>query len=650
MPTTLLQQKSATRSALVPNILSQRHLKEFILRIMTEHKKFNNYHNKMVAVDTAYARYISAQQLNAKDGVVLTNVGGVDAATTPVGVMNMKPTTPPVVVSQVDAMVAYLADVFLSGVPLFPVVSNPNNIQRAEQLETLLDDHATLGGYIRQLLLFLKDGVKYNFCAIEALWTSIDQYTLEGEMLSPGQPRNLSKKIKRFTKIIRRDPYNTIWDHNVNPGDISAEGDYAGYVEILSRTKLKRRLIRMGLDGESFNNREAITSNIKNVAETTYNYVQHPTINSYVDSRKPLDSINWIEYLTDTKDNQFKMSSGNYEWLNLYVRLIPKEFGLLVPEPKTVQIWKLVLINSEILVEARRIVSAYDNLPMLFGQPLEDGLGFQTQSIAEGAVPFQEAAATMLNIRFNAARRAVSDRAVYDSNIIKPSDINAPVPAAKIPANINSLGNKKLTDAYMSIPFEAKGTETALQDGLLIADFAKQMAGLNKVQRGEFQRGNKSVTEFETTIGNSDNILRMPALLLEAQVFQPLKDILKLNIFQFGEDSIVVSQKDGKNKEVKIDELRKEVLAFRVADGYTPKSKLASTDFIVQLLQMILSNEFLLQKFGNMAPAMVIHIAQLQGVRGLEQYLPELPPPQQTNNQQPPTNGQGAEPTVETTP
>lgn len=614
---------NTTDKVLIPSANSQKLLVDFCRRMLTEHKKFNNYHAKMASVDVAYARY---QAIQKDVNGVIVNGGGVDAATTPVGVVGMKPTTPPVVVSQVDAMVGYLADVFLSGVPLFPVVSNPNNVQQAEDLETILDNHASLGGYVRQLLLFLKDGVKYNFSALEVLWTSIDQYSVTDEILSPGT-KKVEKSSQKYSKVKRLDPYNVVWDHNVAPGDVSSDGDYAGYIEILSRVKTKRKLTRMGIDNECFNIKEAMGTTLNAPpAEAIYNYVQAPQVSDYVQSRKPLDGMNWIAYLTGRDSTSINQNvTGNYEIFTVYARILPIDFFLNVPEPNTTQIWRLTMVNNQVLVEARRIISAYDNLPVLCGQPLEDGLGFQTQSVAEGAIPFQTAAATMLNIRFNAARRAVSDRALYDSTVVSADDINAPVPAAKIAVRLNSLGNKTLADAYHQIPFDGRGTETALQDGLLIAGFAKDMAGLNNVQQGKFQPGNKSVTEFQTTINNSDNILRMPALILEYQVFAPLKAILKLNLFQYGSDAIVVSQKDGAVRDVNMAVLRQQVLAFRIADGFTPKSKLASTDAISQLLQMILSSQIAAQQFGPMLPGIVIHLAQLQGIRGLEQYLPQQP-------------------------
>jgi hypothetical protein len=407
---------------------------------------------------------------------------------------------------------------------------------------------------------------------------------------------------------------------------MATDGDYAGYIDILSRTKLKKYLNRLSVEGEVINAREALASAIPNSPETYAHYRVHPTVSEYVSARRPIDEMNWTEYITGANRASVKgqpYQAGNFERFTLYARIQPADFYLFGTETKTPQIWKFVFINDSILVQAKRIISAYDYLPMIFGQPLEDGLGYQTQSVAEGAIPFQTAATTLFNIRFNAARRAVSDRALYDPSLISKSDINAPVPAAKIPVKSNSLDTgKSIRDAYHPIPFDPRGTETTLQDARQIVSFGDDLSGLNKPQQGQFQRGNKSVREWTDTMSGADARLRLPALTLEAQVFAPLKEILKLNIFQYGSDTHTVSQRSGKEFFVKIEKLRDLVLSFRVADGYTPKSKLASTDSLIQLMQMIGQSQALQQSFGPMLPGMFSHLAQLLGVRGLEEYTP----------------------------
>jgi len=614
--------KKATTPAtaqFIPSAESQEKLTQYLEMIITDHKRTSEYIDKMEAVDVAYARYIS----NVDPNTGVARGEGIDAATQPVGVVNMPSTTPPVVVSQVDSMVAYLADTFLSGYPIFPVVSNPSNRQYAEQLETLIDDHATIGGYARQLLIFFKDGVKYNLSAIELCWDSIDKYTSVDNLIDPGK-KAVSRDNKSFNKITRLDPYNTIWDKTVPPGDVSTQGDFAGYVEIKTRTRLKRLLNRLGNDGKAFNIREALASsgNVDNV------YRKPPQISDYITARAPTTSMNWAVYLTGKDfDNNQASVGDNFEVITVYARIIPDDFNMSVPMPKTPQIWKLMFVNR-ILVQADRIISAYDVLPILFGQPLEDGLGYQTQSIAESNIPFQEAAKTLFNIRFNAARRAVSDRALYDPNIIASSDINAPVPAAKIPVKSNSLSNKTIAEAYHQIPFDPRGTDSALQDGMMVVNFGKELSGLNSPMQGQFQKGNKSVKEWNDTMGGADARLRMPALTLEFQVFMPLKEMIKLNIFQYGADAELVSQKTGDIISININELRDKVLAFRIADGYTPKSKLAGTESIMALIQMIGQSQPLQMAYGAALPQVFAHLAQLMGVRGLEEYNP----PQQAPN------------------
>ena len=615
---------SVPKTATVPSAEAQKAIIAFSSQILTEHKRNTDYLDKMEAVDVAYARYQASKDAN---GVV--KMQGIDAATTPVGVMNLPSTTPPVVVSQVDSMVGYLAEVFLSGSPLFPIVSNPGNRTQAETLESLLDDHATLGGYARQLLLFLRDGVKYNLSAIEADWTSVTQYSLSEELLEMDRNK-LSKALTYYTKINRWDPYNTVWDRTVSPGDVAAEGDYAGHIEILSRTKLKRLLNRLSVEGEVINAREALTAKIQNGAESLTNYRIHPQISDYVTARRPVDGINYYEYITGLKETNRSGLVGNYEVFTFYARIMPSDFKLYGTETKTPQIWKFRVINGSVVIQAKRIISAYDFLPVLFGQPLEDGMGYQTQSVAESNIPFQTAASTLLNIRFNAARRAVSDRALYDSDLISKADINAPVPAAKIPVKSNSLDQgKKISDAYYPIPFDPRGTETTIQDAMTIVSFGKDLSGLNNPMQGKFQKGNKSVQEWNDTMGGADSRLRLPALTLEYQVFMPLKEILKLNIFQYGQDTKTVSQRSGKEFTAKISELRDVVLSFRVADGYTPKSKLAGTESIVQVMQLIGQSQILQQVYGPMLPAMLSHLSQLMGIRGMEEYSPDFKQAQQ---------------------
>lgn len=595
---------------------STKSLVEYMNAVLSAHRTFSEFRSKMESIDVAYARY---QTTNSEED-----------GDTPCGdIFTTDNVVAPIVVSQVDSMVAYLADIFVGGYPLFPVVSTPKNLTYAEQLETLLDDHATLGGYARQILLFLKDGVKYNFSAIELSWEEITQFNISQDYTKPSELNKINRGNKAFTKLTRRDPYNTIWDHTVAPGDVASEGDYAGYVEILSKTKQKRRLNKLSTSPDAMlaQIKEALKE--ENASAATDNYTIHPQVSDYISARKPRNGVDWYNYITGANGER-RTTAGDYEFVTLYARIIPSDFGLKVPQANTPQIWKLQLMNGKVLVEARRIVTAYDYLPMIFGQPLEDGLGYQTQSVAESEIPIQEAATKLFNIRFSAARRAVSDRALYDASAINMDDINSTAAAPKIPVRANQLAKNGLESYYKAIPFDMRGTETVMSDAAQLVEFSKQLSGLNNAKQGQFQKGNKSVVEWNDTQGSADTRLRLPAICLEHQAFVPMRAILVLNIFQFGEDVVVVSQKSGETMEIKMDELRRQVLSFRLADGYSPKAKLASTDMIIQGMNLISQSPMLQQEYGSSLPSMFAHMMQLGGVRGLDQYSPDrqaLPAP-----------------------
>ena len=166
---------------------------------------------------------------------------------------------------------------------------------------------------------------------------------------------------------------------------------------------------------------------------------------------------------------------------------------------------------------------------------------------------------------------------------------------------------------------------------MAIVGFGKELSGLNNPMQGKFQKGNKSVQEWNDTMGGADARLRLPALTLEFQFFMPLKEILKLNIYQYGEDAEVISQKDGAVVTINIEKLKQKVLAFKIADGYTPKSKIAGTENVMQLMQILGSSPILQQMYGPMLPDMFAHLAQLMGVKDLKQYSPK--PQQMLQNQ-----------------
>ena len=585
---------------------TQKLLSEFLDRVHEQRNKMTELHAKFEAIDQAYALYKR------------TGYGGESPAGCATDKSDLDKIVPPLTISAVDSMVAYLADVFLSGHPLFPVVSTPKNRKIAEQLEVLVDDHATVAGYVRQIALFLRDATKYNIAALFPSWEEVSNYSIiMDELTLEGTPK-LGTDDTGLTTLKRIDPYNLIMDLNVLPADIPTDGDYAGYAERMSYTRVKTLLNKLSDAKQAINVGDAL----KTTAPTTHLfYREHPQVSNYVESSPLRRGTNYDSYFNVHAETE-KPRGDAYEVVTIFARLIPKDYRINVPKPKHPQIFKLVYVNS-VIVSITRVYSAYNILPILIGQPFEDGLGYQTQSLAEANIRFQEAAGKMFSIRFNAARRSVSDRAIYDSDAVSSRDVNNPAPAAKIPLLSKSiLGSKSIRDVYYQIPYDPRGTETTIQDAITISKFSNELFGLNPVAQGQFQPGNKSVVEFERTMAGTEQKLRLPAMILEHQVFVPLKNIIKLNIYQYGQNAHLVSQKNGQEIDVDINELRQHSLAFKLAGGVNPKNQLAATEDLEMIMHIIAQSPIAQQAYGHKMPQIISHLAQLRGIKGFEEYEP----------------------------
>jgi len=90
---------------------------------------------------------------------------------------------------------------------------------------------------------------------------------------------------------------------------------------------------------------------------------------------------------------------------------------------------------------AERLSNAHDYIPIIFGQPFEMDLQFQTKSFAQNALPFQQYQTALWNASTASKRRAVMDRGLYDPSRVSETVINSPNPSAKMPVRPAAYGS-----------------------------------------------------------------------------------------------------------------------------------------------------------------------------------------------------------------
>lgn len=517
--------------------------------------------------------------------------------------------TIPVVKPLVENAVTYQTSVFLTGLPIFGCVAAPEYEDEALQFNTLLEDQSIKGHWVSELMKFFRDGFKYNLCAIEVDWNRQVTAALETDLTfsaTQGKPKEV---IWEGNRIKRLDLYNTSFDSRVLPIEIPTKGEFVEYTELYSRIALKQFIAQLP-DKIIQNIVPAFESGIGGVGTGAESYYL-PSLNSDAliqkNIRATTDWMAWAGVAGRPGAIQYK---NLYEVTTLYARILPSDFNLRVPSANTPQIWKFIIVNQQILIYAERQTNAHGMLPVLFGQPAEDGLGYQTKSLLNDVTPMQDISSALSASWLASRRRAISDRVLYDPSRIAHEHINSPNPSAKIPVKPAAYG-KPLGEAVYAFPFRDDQAQVAMSEMQQIQQFAYQISGQNQAKGGQFVKGNKTLHEYQDVMNHSNGSDQKTSLLLEDQVFSPLKEILKINILQY-QGGVSLFNRE-KQQTVQIDPvaIRKAILNFKITDGLSPADKVMNTETTQVAMQVIGSSPQIGAGY-NIAP-MFSYIMKTQG-------------------------------------
>jgi len=575
---------------------SQEGITQFIKQCKELNTNNWNVRNQMRRIDLAYMReqdltrdqHMSKLYNNSGDSSKFQNI------------------TVPVILPQVESAVTYQASVFLTGQPLFGVVSDPKTMDQAMQLETVIDDQATKGGWSAEFIKFFRDCFKYNLGAVEVNWTRRVTAALETDLSFDTKNARPKEVIWEGNAIKRIDLYNAFWDTRCMPIDLPNKGEFFGYVESMSRIALKQFIQELP---------DKLVDNIIPAFETgaTQSEYYIPELNpESLENADLRASSSWLSWAGLSAADQKIAYKDSYEVTTIYARILPADFKLRVPAPNTPQVWKFVVVNAQTLIYAERQTNAHGLLPILMAQPNEDGLGYQTKSLATNVMPIQQITSAMWNSIIAARRRAISDRGIYDPSRVDSAHINSENPSAKIPVRPAAYG-KPVSEAYFPIPFRDDQSSILMQETGSLMGMADMISGQNKARQGQFVKGNKTLHEFQSVMSNANGRDQLCSILLDAQFFTPLKEILKINILQYQGGVSLFNRETGVPVTIDPVALRKSVLEFKVSDGLTPSDKLVNADALQVAMQVIGSSPQISAQY-NMGP-LFSYFLKTQGAR-----------------------------------
>jgi hypothetical protein len=547
----------------------------------------------------------------------------------------MRNITVPVIMPQVRSALGYMTNVFLTGYPIFGVASSPQFEDAAMMMESIIAENQETAQWARELMMFFNDGLKYNIHAVECEWQSRTVYNVQSDVTSPSGA-GLKKVIWKGNVLKRLDLYNSFWDPRVQPSDICRKAEFAGYNDVFTRVQfmdMVQSLQAIGNISQGTIDRCIASSPAQGVTSAgvgPYAYYT-PMINpfpaTYQNRSRAFDWMSWAMNVPFMRQGITNYANA-YVITKIYARIIPYTMNFNVPEAQIPQVWKFIIVNGAVVLYAERQSNAHNFLPIFFGQPLEDGLMYQTKSFAYDVEDMQAVASAFWNGFIASKRRLVGDRVIYDPLRIRKEDINSSNPSAKIPVRPGAYG-KPVAESVYQFPYHDENASSFIQAADLITRYANLINGQNPAQQGQFVKGNKTKHEYEDIMGHGNVTNQMMAIMTENQVFTPLKQAIKLNIMQFQDDSTVFNKTTQQDVEVKMDVIRQVGINFKVSDGIIPEDKMMSEDEFANALQAIASSPQIGQNY-NLGPL----FSYIMKTRGADLTPFEKPPEQIQYEQQ----------------
>lgn len=501
----------------------------------------------------------------------------------------------PTVFSRVDSGRAGLNSIFLSSFPVFKTIAPPELLQIQEQYDAVIEADSEKFGWVHQLSMCHLDALKYDICCAEVDWTVLSvPKTIRDE--ESGQLSISYQQVYAGNSITRIHPANAFWDCSVPIYEVHTKGDYAGYTELYSLQRLLGLLHSLEYTEEEINKlifpteAQKRAANFYSVIDNKISLYEKPTISREVPDVSPEDSAAHFDIPDDAIADKFsaekKAITQGYEVTKIYLRTIPavlglssKDVGATIP-----RLYLVILLNGVHTISIEELSHDHNYLPMVFSSLLNDSVGQTSKSFSHNLESLQVVANKLITLDIQSARRAISDRAIYNPHIIDPAHVNNPSATAKIPLK-KSSPSADVRAAYLPVPYQDSALGTRTQQAMAVMSFADEISGQNPVTQGQFIRGNKTNQQFQESMSASEARKISMALGLAATFYFPIKEIIKFNIAQYQTSEETYSRSMEKKVTINAQELKSFLPEFQLADGLLTAARRLSSEVLTIAMQ-----------------------------------------------------------------
>lgn len=516
----------------------------------------------------------------------------------------------------IGTITSYMLQAFGGRKPMFTVGAyRGEQVQRARNMETLLQYNADYTKYIHHLYQFIQNGEIYGLAIQRNAWrretrkktvfVPPDPYVAQiASQWGPAlQPTRQQQEVVAFegNNVAIVSPFMFFPDPRVPMVECATRGEFVFW---------------RSFDGLHHLLREEAAGRIKWVR-----YANKSVANPWGSSSQA--GIRALgESLTDGGTAQIWGGvSNNYQVDQGSVEIIPAELGL--GESRAPEKWIFTILNKSQIVQAEPLNVNHGHHPVSVAEPNAFGHSFGQLGTADLVGPMQDLMTWLINSHMFNVRASLNNMLVVDPSKVEMDDLLDPEPGALIRLKSTPWGQIKPTDAVHQLQV-GDVTRGHVGDFQLFNRIANDLTGASDNIRGlQEAGGRKTATEVRTTFEAGGSRLASRARVYSAQAIAPSSEQWASNYQQFlsMEFEARVLGQDGQMHSVRIspEEIEGDFF-FPINDGTLPMDKVAILDVWQKIMETVITEPTGVLRSQYRIDKMFEFVAQLSGAQNMAEF------------------------------
>ena len=526
----------------------------------------------------------------------------------------------------------YATSVFMGRDPIFQFEGRHGESQQSiNAVQSLINYNMVAGNMRVPTMLWLYDTFKYSYSVLGLYWdrqiSRVSEITYEDELDVLGQPTGKKKKIQRSRELLGYEgntvynvaPQNFLHDPRVAIHDFQ-KGEYCAVETTISMN----RLIEGEAEGYYFNVQEL--RNKQNASRkhgtTELNYLDQEESGSL--GTPDVDDFGTHHTSDDLAADVIKV----YE---MYIELIPSRWGL--GESNFPEKWCVTVTQDYEFVIAARPLGAIHNLFPFAVQCTDfDWQSIYPRDIGTIINPLQNTMDWLFNSHMYNVRKALNNQWLVDPSKVVMGDVTNPLPGGIIRLRPSAYGQDPAT-AIRQLDVQDV-TRAHVSDLGLVTDFAERVHGVNDSMMGQSNPSSRrSAQEVRSENSFSTARLKTVTEYMSHMGWSPLGNMMLANAQQYYDQEMqmrivgdVATLDQGRFMQV-----TPEAIAGRydyvAVDGTLPIDRFAQAAMWRELFGGMVQFPSLMQ--GYDINKLFGWIAQLMGLKNIDQFRIELAPDEQ---------------------